>query len=59
MPTAINTDSQRTERFWNRPPMKTISADIPTSSMNVFIRLAVGCQVIEVLLGAVLRQSNA
>ncbi len=39
--------------------MNTISADMPTSSTNVFIRLAVGCQVIKVLLWTVLRQSNA
>src|SRR4051812_11585944 len=36
----------------NSEPRKTISADIPTSSMNVFAVLAAGCQVIEFLLRA-------
>jgi hypothetical protein len=35
----------------NNEPMKTINDDMPTSSRNVFIRLAVGCQVIKILLG--------
>ncbi len=46
MPIAISTDSHSTERLPNSEPMNTISADMPMSSMKVFIRLAVGCQVI-------------
>ena len=55
MPTAISTDKARMDLFWNSDPMKTISADMPTSSTKVFIRLAVGCQVIYVLLERFIR----
>jgi|GEM_PF-5935093 len=44
MPIAMITDMNMTFRP-NSEPMNTINADIPTSSTNVFIRLAVGCQV--------------
>ena len=40
MPTANSTDSHRIDGLPNSEPMKTISADMLTSSTKVFIRLA-------------------